>query len=259
MQNRMKILYFGDIIGTSGLNALKMFLDNYEGDPHFIFVNGENVAGGRGITRKEWQKLKEIGVDGASTGNHIFDRRETYGDLKTTPEIIRPLNYPTGTPGKGYHIFKKGDRKVGVISACGRVYMKDLDCPFRRIDAILQEIREETDAIIVDIHGEATGEKKALGYFLDGKVTAVLGTHTHTQTNDAGPLPKGTLFMTDLGMVGARESIIGTKKDIIVNHFLTGLPFRVEVENEGPMLINGIEIEVAGGVVKEFSLIKELI
>lgn len=242
----MKILYFGDIIGKKGALALERFLKAYlvENKVDFIFANGENLAGGKGITKKHFLEVKNIGVDGVSTGNHVFDKREIYSQIKEYPEIIRPLNYPAGTPGKGYNIFMKNDKKAAVISVCGRVFMKALDCPFRKIEELLAGLREECPCIIVDIHGEATSEKKALGYFLDGKVTAVLGTHTHTQTNDAQILPNKTFYMTDLGMVGAKTSILGVKKEVIINHFLTGLPFALEIAEEGLSNINGIELEI---------------
>ena len=242
----MKILYFGDIIGRKGVRALESFLQVYlkENKVDFIFANGENLAGGKGITKKHFLEVKKIGIDGVSTGNHVFDKREIYGQLKELPEIVRPLNYPVGTPGKGFHIFMKNDLKVALINVCGRVFMKTLDCPFRRIEEIIGGLRAECQTIIVDIHGEATSEKKALGYFLDGKVTAVLGTHTHTQTNDCQLLPNKTFYMSDLGMVGAKTSILGVKKEVIINHFLTGMPFALEVAEEGLANINGIELEI---------------
>lgn len=210
----------------------------------FIFANGENLAGGKGINKKTFNEIKSIGVDGVTTGNHVFDKREIYGQIKELPEIVRPLNYPTGAPGKGSFVFEKKGQKIALVSVCGRVFMKALDCPFKKIEEELNKLREQCNTIIVDIHAEATSEKKALGYFLDGRVTAVFGTHTHTQTNDAQILPKGTFYMSDLGMVGAKDSILGVKKEVIINHFLTGLPFSIEVADEGLALINGIELEI---------------
>lgn len=255
----MRVLFFGDVIGQTGIKGLGKYLAKHSTEADFIFVNGENASGGRGITKKEYYQLRDLGVDGLTTGNHVFDKRETYGDLKGHSEIIRPLNYPVGVPGKGYHVFKKKNKSIGVVSLCARVFMKNLDCPFKRIDGILGDLRNETDTILVDFHGEATAEKKALGYFLDGRVTGVLGTHTHTQTNDPSWLPKKTFFLTDLGMVGAKESILGSKKDGIINHFLTGLPFRVEVEDQGAILVNGVSLEVENGIIKDFKLINELV
>lgn len=242
----MKILYFGDIIGTKGMNALGSFLRGYlpEHPADFVFANGENVAGGRGITKKHFQELKSLGIDGVTTGNHVFDKREIYSQLKEVPEIIRPLNYPPGTPGMGYHVFEKRGLKVGLLNLHGRVFMNNLDCPFRRGEEALRVLNEKASVILVDFHGEATSEKKALGYYLDGRVTAVLGTHTHVQTNDPQLLPKGTFYLTDLGMVGAQTSILGVKREVILNHFLTGLPFRVEVEDQGTAIINGVELDI---------------
>lgn len=258
----MKILYFGDLIGKTGVRGLSLYLKKHfeEEKPDFIFVNGENLAGGKGINKEVFNDVKALGVDGFSTGNHVFDKREAISLLRETGEVIRPLNYPVGIPGKGYHIFKKNNFKVAVISLCGRVYMKPLDCPFKRVEGVLKTIKEEADIILVDFHGEATAEKQALGHFLDGQVTAVLGTHTHTQTNDLQLLKKGTLYLTDLGMVGANDSILGSKKDTIINHFLTGMPFRVEVEVDGPIRINGVALDVnADGSINSFQLINELI
>ena len=254
----MKILYFGDIIGKKGVRGLKGFLSGYlkENEVDFIFANGENLAGGKGITKKHFQEIRDLGVDGVSTGNHVFDKREIYGQLKELPEIVRPFNYPAGTPGKGYHIFRKNGKSAAILNLSGRVFMNALDCPFRRAAEAVSQLKEECDVILVDFHAEATSEKKALGYFLDGKVTAVLGTHTHTQTNDCQWLPQKTFFMTDLGMVGPRVSILGVKKEVILNHFLTGLPFALEVAEEGATNVNGIELVIDdSGQVTEYKMI----
>ena len=258
----MKILYFGDLIGKAGIRGLSLYLKKHieEKKPDFIFVNGENLAGGKGITKEVFNEVRDLGVDGFSTGNHVFDKREIIALLRETGEVIRPLNYPVGIPGKGYQIFKKNNLKVAVINLCGRVFMKPLDCPFKRVESAIKTIREETDIILVDFHAEATAEKQALGHFLDGQVAGVFGTHTHTQTNDLQLLKKGTLYLTDLGMVGANDSILGSKKDTIINHFLTGMPFRVEVEVSGPIRINGVELEIdTDGSINSFQLINELI
>lgn len=242
----MKILYFGDIISKKGIKGIKSFLDkNIQKDDYaFIFANGENLAGGKGINQKTFNEIKAAGVSGVTTGNHIFDKREIYGEIKGLPEIVRPLNYPAGAPGNGSYIFEKKGLKVVLISLCGRVFMKLLDCPFKRVEQELSKVKKDCDTIIIDIHAEATSEKKALGYFLDGRVAAVLGTHTHTQTNDAQILPKGTFYISDLGMVGAKDSVLGVKKEVIINHFLTGLPFSIEVADDGLTLVNGVELTI---------------
>lgn len=254
----MKILYFGDIISKKGIKGLKSFFDKNinKDDYDFIFANGENLAGGKGINKKTFTEIKEIGISGVTTGNHIFDKREIYSQIKELPEIVRPLNYPVGAPGKGSYIFEKKGLKIALVSLCGRVFMKALDCPFKKVEEELNKIKENCDSVIVDIHAEATSEKKALGYFLDGRVTAVLGTHTHTQTNDPQILPKGTFYISDLGMVGAKDSILGVKKEVIINHFLTGLPFAIEVAEEGLTLINGIELIIDdAGKVTDYKII----
>lgn len=258
----MKIFYFGDLIGKAGILGLSLYLKKQikEKQPDFIFVNGENLAGGKGITKEVFNEVKDLGVDGFSTGNHVLDKKEAISLLRKTGEIIRPLNYPIGIPGKGYQVFKKNNLKVAVISLCGRVFMKPLDCPFKRVANAIKIIKEETDIILVDFHAEATAEKQALGHFLDGEVTAVFGTHTHTQTNDLQLFKKGTLYLTDLGMIGANDSILGSKKDTIINYFLTGMPFRIEVEVSGSIRINGVEFDIdSDGSISSFILINELI
>ena len=258
----MKIFYFGDLIGKAGIRGLSLYLKKQieKKQPDFIFINGENLAGGKGITKEVFNEVKNLGVDGLSTGNHVFDKIEAISLLRKTGEIIRPLNYPIGAPGKGYQIFKKNNHKVAVINLCGRVFMKPLDCPFKKAESVIRAIKDETDIILVDFHAESTAEKQALGYFLDGQVTVVFGTHTHIQTNDLQLLKKGTLYLTDLGMVGANNSILGNKKDTIINHFLTGMPFRVEVEASGSIRINGLEFDIdTDGSISSFQLINELV
>lgn len=254
----MKILYFGDIISKKGINGLKKYLEKFceKDDYDFIFANGENLAGGKGINKKTFLEIKSLGVSGVTTGNHIYDKKEIYSQIIEFPEIVRPLNYPVGAPGKGSYIFEKKGLKIALVSLCGRVFMKPLDCPFKKIEEELSKLKEKCNSVIIDIHAEATSEKKALGYFLDGRVSGVLGTHTHTQTNDSQLLPKGTFFISDLGMVGAKDSILGVKKEVIINHFLTGLPFAIEIAEEGLTLVNGVELIIDDlGKVVEYKTI----
>ncbi len=244
----MKVIFLGDIIGKPGRNALARKLDILirENEADMIIVNGENAAGGIGISPGTCDSLFEMGVDMVTSGNHIFKKKEIIDYLDLEPRLLKPANYPPGTPGKGYYIFeveKLGGLKVAVINICGRVFVENLDCPFRTIDRILEYIKEKTPVIIVDIHAEVTSEKVAMGWFLDGRVSAVIGTHTHIQTADERVLPGGTAYITDVGMVGPRDSVIGVKKENIIKRFLTQMPQQFTVAKED-VWINGVVIDI---------------
>lgn len=244
----MKVIFLGDIIGKPGRNALARKLDILirENEADIVIANGENAAGGIGISPGTCDSLFEMGVDMVTSGNHIFKKKEIIDYLDLEPRLLKPANYPPGTPGKGYYIFeveKLGGLKVAVINICGRVFVENLDCPFRTIDRILEYIKERTPVIIVDIHAEVTSEKVAMGWFLDGRVSAVIGTHTHIQTADERVLPGGTAYITDTGMVGSRDSVIGVKKENIIKRFLTGMPQQFTVAKED-VWINGVVIDI---------------
>ncbi len=244
----MKVVFLGDIIGKPGRNALIRKLDILirENEADMIIANGENAAGGIGISPGTCDSLFEMGVDMVTSGNHIFKKKEIIDYLDLEPRLLKPANYPPGTPGKGYYIFeveKLGGLKVAVINICGRVFVENLDCPFRTIDRILEYIKEKTPVIIVDIHAEVTSEKVAMGWFLDGRVSAVIGTHTHIQTADERVLPGGTAYITDVGMVGPRDSVIGVKKENIIKRFLTQMPQQFTVAKED-VWINGVVIDI---------------
>jgi metallophosphoesterase (TIGR00282 family) len=233
----MKILFIGDIVGKPGRRALRAFLpktlDEYGVD--LTIANGENSAAGLGITASVSEELFKLGVDVITSGNHIWDKREALTLLPKDNRILRPLNYPPGTPGVGSVVVKaRGGIPVGIINLEGRVFMRPNDCPFRAAEKEIENISGEAPVIIVDFHAEATSEKLAMGWFLDGKATAVLGTHTHVQTADERILPKGTAFITDVGMTGPSDSVIGVKHDIIVRRFLTALPEKFETAKEYP-------------------------
>lgn len=240
----MRILAIGDVIGNPGRNILKAFLDKNKSSYDFIIVNGENAAGGFGITPKLCDEILSWGVDVITSGNHIWDKRDIYDYLDRSNNVLRPHNYPEGVPGVGHTILKsrKGS-KVAVISLQGRIFMPPIDCPFTTVNKLVEEIRKECKYIIVDFHAEATSEKLALGNFLDGKVSVVYGTHTHIQTADNRILPDGTGFICDIGMTGSDSGIIGMKKDIIISKFLTALPQKFDI-SEGNERINGIDIEL---------------
>jgi 2',3'-cyclic-nucleotide 2'-phosphodiesterase len=242
----MKILFIGDIVGRLGRTIIKDLIpglkSQYKVD--VVVVNGENSAAGVGITKKICEELHGAGVDVITTGNHIWDKREILEDIQSCPALIRPANYPEGVPGVGYKVFTKDNVKYGVINLIGRVFMPAVDDPFRCADRIIEKMKAETPIILVDFHGEATSEKNALAWYLDGRVSAVIGTHTHVQTADEHILPGGTAYITDAGMCGALYSIIGVKKEQIVKRFLTSLPEKFEVETEGPAMFNGLVVDV---------------
>lgn len=241
----MKILIVGDIVGSPGRETLKTYLEKKKNEYDFIIVNGENAAAGFGITTKIAEEFQNWGCDVITSGNHIWDKREIYEYLDRSERLLRPANYPdVDTPGKGYTIVedRKGN-KIGVISLQGRVFMPPIDCPFKKAREIIEEIRKVTKFIIVDFHAEATSEKIALGWYLDGYASVVYGTHTHIQTADEKILPEGTGYISDIGMTGSENGVIGTNKDVIISKFLNALPQRFEIA-EGKERLCGIEIEL---------------
>ncbi|MBN1272055.1 MAG: TIGR00282 family metallophosphoesterase [Candidatus Aminicenantes bacterium] len=234
----MRVLFIGDIIGRPGRRVLKKFLPRMieESGPTFIIANGENTAGGVGITEKVGQELFEW-VDVLSSGNHVWDKKEGISYIDREPKILRPANYPPGSPGKGSGVFlDKNGEKIGVLNLQGRVFMEPIDCPFRTADRELENLHRETTAIIIDFHAEATSEKQALGWYLDGRVSAVIGTHTHVPTADEKILPGGTAYITDVGMAGGYISVIGIRRDQAIKRFLTSRPQHFEPSKEGNFL-----------------------
>ncbi len=240
----MKIFIAGDIIGKPGRTILEKYLKKNINKYEFVIVNGENSASGFGITEKIAEDFFDIGIDVITSGNHIWDRKDVYDYLNMEHRLLRPLNYPIGVPGNGYGIYtSKSGIKVGVINLQGRVFMSEIDSPFQRVTPILKEIQKECKIVIVDFHAEATSEKMAMGWYLDGKTSLVFGTHTHVMTADNRILNKGTGYITDVGMTGGSDSVIGTNKERVIEKFLNGLPARFEVSEEA-IRINGIEAEV---------------
>ncbi len=241
----MNILFIGDVVGRPGRNYLSKNLKRLidENSIDFTIVNGENSAGGVGITKSTYDELLGFGADMITLGNHSWSKKEVYDFIEESDRLVRPANYPKGTPGKGYRISEKAGKKIAVINLCGRVFMDCIDCPFRTVDEILNEINNMADIIIVDFHGEATSEKLAMGWYLDGKVHAVLGTHTHVQTSDERVLPGGTAYITDTGMTGPRDSILGVDKDIVIRKFITGMPARFEVAR-GDIVLGAVIIRL---------------
>lgn len=227
----MNILFIGDIVGRPGRNYLEKNLHRIikENNIDFTIANGENSAGGVGITKSTYDELIGMGVDMITLGNHSWSKKEIFDFIEESDKLVRPANYPMGTPGKGYRIAEKSGKRIAVINLCGRVFMECLECPFRTADEILEEMKDKADIIIVDFHAEATSEKLAMGWYLDGRVEAVLGTHTHVQTSDERVLPGGTAYITDVGMTGPRDSVLGVDKDIVIRKFISGMPARFEV------------------------------
>jgi hypothetical protein len=235
----MKILFIGDIVGRPGRDAIRQLLPGLkkEYNLEFVIANAENAAGGSGITAKVAEELFEAGIDVLTSGDHIWKKREIFEIINQEERILRPVNFPAGAPGRGFAAFKtKGNLKVGVINVNGRVFMEALDCPFRMSLAAVEALAKETKIIIVDIHAEATSEKVALGWYLDGKVSGVLGTHTHIQTADERILPKGTAYITDVGMTGPHDSVIGRRIEDVLERFVTQVPVRFEVAQENIQL-----------------------
>ena len=235
----MRILFIGDIVGKAGRTILRRAIEPLVAHHRvdLVIANVENAAGGFGITRDIGEAIRDVGVDVMTSGNHIWDKKEALGYIDVEPRLVRPANYPTGAPGRGRctATTAAGD-PVGVINVMGRIFMAPLDNPFGVVLQEIDAIRTEAKIIIVDFHAEATSEKIAMGWHLDGKVTAVVGTHTHVQTADAQVLPNGTAYITDVGMTGPHASVIGVETDAALSRFVSGLPTRFDTATGNPKL-----------------------
>ncbi|MBI5699212.1 TIGR00282 family metallophosphoesterase [Candidatus Saganbacteria bacterium] len=257
------ILFIGDIIGALGRRATRRLLPQLKKKyaPDLIIANAENSAHGYGITEKIYRELLEMGVNALTMGNHVWDKKELARDIENYTMLARPANYPPGTPGNEYIIVEAAGVKVGILNLLGRTFMQCLDCPFQAAERLLPEIKKETPIVIADMHAEATSEKCAMGFFLDGKATAVIGTHTHVMTADERILPKGTAYISDAGMVGARDSIIGMDREQILKRFLTQMPEKFEPTEAGQAVFNAVLIKVdpQTGRAKEIKKIIELV
>ncbi len=239
----LKVLFIGDIVGKLGRRTVASLLPQIRRshDIGLVIANGENTAGGRGLTPATAEELYRSGIDVITSGNHIWENREVYPILEDTQQpILRPLNYPEGTPGRG--IYQRDG--IAVINVMGRTFMgAHLDCPFRAMDRALAELRG-CSVIIVDLHAEATSEKIGMGYYLDGRVSAVVGTHTHVPTADARVFPLGTAYVSDIGMVGALHSVLGMEVEAVITRFLTQLPNRFDPVSKGPAVFNSVLIQI---------------
>lgn len=241
----MKVLFIGDIFGEPGRKILKKGIGKLfsEYNPDFVIANGENAAHGAGITYEIAQEIFSYGVDVITGGNHIFDKRVIWDRFNELPFLLRPANFPEGVPGKGFVVLYKENLKLGVINLQGRIEMSPIDSPFAVGDRLIEEIKRETNIIIIDFHAEATAEKLALGYYFDGRASAVIGTHTHVQTADERILGKGTAYITDVGMCGVKDSVIGLDKDTAMKRFLTQMPWTFKPA-EGDATIDFVLIEI---------------
>ncbi|MBI4810345.1 MAG: TIGR00282 family metallophosphoesterase [Ignavibacteriales bacterium] len=252
----LNILFIGDIIGKPGFELTETLLKNYfqKYDIDLCVANGENLTEGKGIDEKAAEKVFNLGVHVITGGNHLWDNWHARKLLAANRNVLRPLNYPSENPGNGFVVYDLGDKgKIGVLNLQGRVYMQPIDCPFKKADWAVEKIREQTKVIIVDFHAEASAEKMALGWYLDGRVSALIGTHTHIQTADARILPQGTAYITDVGMTGPYDSIIGMKKEIALKRFLLQTTFKYEVASFDVRLCGVfVQVDVETGKALKF-------
>jgi 2',3'-cyclic-nucleotide 2'-phosphodiesterase len=242
----IRILFIGDIVGEPGRRAVSTLIGALRCrlDAHLVVANGENAAGGLGITKPTAKAILDAGADVITLGNHSFSKKDMHDFIKTEPRIIRPANYPPGVPGRGWGVFDAITRdKVAVVNLLGRTFMTPVDCPFRAADAALEDIGSGVKSVFVDIHAEATSEKKAMGYYLEGRATAVVGTHTHIQTSDECVLPGGTAYITDAGMTGVHESVLGLDKSVVISRFLTQVTNKFELA-EGTARVQGVLVSL---------------
>lgn len=239
------ILCLGDIIGVTGRFVIRRHLEEIKlaNDIDFVIANGENAANGIGITRDTAQEIFSSGVDVITSGNHIWNNKDVFALIGNENRLLRPYNYPNSSPGLGYYIYDLMDSRIAVLNLMGRTFMEPLDCPFQKANLAIKHIKERTNIIFVDFHAEATAEKISLGYYLDGQVSCVFGTHTHVQTADEKIISNSTAYITDIGMCGSFNSVIGMKKESAIARFVTKMPHRFEVETTMPM-INGIIVKV---------------
>lgn len=252
----MKVLFIGDIFGEPGRRALARAVPRLVAQRQIDIVigNGENVAGGFGITPELAEELFDLGLAVITTGNHAWDKKEILDYFPREPRLLRPANYPSGVPGNGSVVVESaGGEQLGVLQLMGRAYMPTLDCPFQVAKKELAALKKRTVAVVVDMHAEATSEKMAMGHYLDGEVVAVVGTHTHVQTADDQILPKGTAYVTDIGMTGPLHSVIGVKKELAIEKFLTGMPRRFEVAS-GPSVFCAVLLELDARLGKALSI-----
>lgn len=241
----MRVLFVGDIVGSPGREMVKRYLPKLKAkyNPHVTIVNGENAAHGKGMTEKIYHQLLESGAQVITMGNHTWDKKDIFEFMDHAKQMIRPANFPEGTPGKGFIYVSVEGKELAVINLQGRTFLPSINCPFRKAEEIIKEVKKRTPFIFVDFHAEATSEKQAMGWYLDGKVSAVVGTHTHVQTADERLLEKGTAYITDVGMTGPYDGILGVDREAVIKKFLTSLPVRFEIA-EGRTQLNAVIIDI---------------
>ncbi|MCY7935674.1 2',3'-cyclic-nucleotide 2'-phosphodiesterase [Bacillus spizizenii] len=241
----MRILFIGDVVGSPGRDMVKEYVPKLKTKykPHFTIINGENAAHGKGLTEKIYYSLIQSGADAITMGNHTWDKKEIFDFIDDVPNLVRPANFPEGTPGKGITYVKANGKELAVINLQGRTFLPPLDDPFLKADELIAEASKRTPYIFIDFHAEATSEKLALGWYTDGRASAVVGTHTHVQTADNRILPKGTAYITDVGMTGPYDGILGMDRETIIKRFKTNLPVRFTVA-EGKTTLSGVVIDI---------------
>lgn len=242
----MRILFIGDVVGLRGREMIEQHLSQLKTKwkPQLTIVNGENMAHGRGLTEKYYKSMLQMGVDVVTMGNHTWDNRDIFHFIDNAKRLVRPANFPEGTPGNGMVILNVNQLKVAIINLQGRTFMNPIDDPFSKADELVMEARRITPLIFVDFHAETTSEKQALALYLDGRVSAVCGTHTHVQTNDGRILEKGTAYLTDVGMTGPRDGVLGMDSKAVIQKFRTALPHRFEVIESGPAILSYAVIDI---------------
>ncbi|MCM3570766.1 TIGR00282 family metallophosphoesterase [Neobacillus mesonae] len=242
----MRLLFIGDVVGSPGRDMVKEYLPKLKEkySPQLTIINGENAAGGRGITEKIYRQFLEQGAQAVTLGNHAWDNREIFEFIDEAKYLVRPANFPKDIPGKGLVFIKINQLEAAIINLQGRTFMNPIDCPFQKADELISIAKARTPFIFVDFHAEVTSEKQALGWYLDGKVSAVIGTHTHVQTADNRILPGGTAYMSDVGMTGPYDGILGMERTAVLKRFLTSLPVRFEVPSGGRNQLSAVLIDL---------------
>ncbi|MEW9108667.1 TIGR00282 family metallophosphoesterase [Cytobacillus gottheilii] len=242
----MRILFVGDVVGSLGRDMISEYVPKLKEKyrPQLTIINGENAASGRGITEKIYRSFLETGAQAVTLGNHTWDNKEIFEFIDKAKYLVRPANFPDNNPGQGMVFLKYNNEEIAVISLQGRTFMAANNCPFEKADELIAIAKERTSIIFVDFHAEATSEKQAMGWYLDGRVSAVVGTHTHVQTADCRILPEGTAFMADVGMTGPYDAVLGMEKDAVLKRFLTGLPVRFEVPKTGRSQLSAVIIDL---------------
>lgn len=242
----MKILFIGDVVGSPGRKMIHEYLpklkDKYR--PAVTIINGENAAAGKGITEKIYKEFLERGAQVITMGNHTWGKKEIFEFIDDAKYMIRPANFPEDTPGKGIVILNVNGKEIAVINLQGRSFLDPLDDPFRKVDELIKIAKKRTNIIFIDFHAEATSEKQAMGMYVDGRVSAIVGTHTHIQTADERILPRGTGYITDAGMTGPYDGILGVEKEAVIKRFLTSLPVHFEVDKKGRTQLNGFIVNI---------------